>query len=77
MIDYLKEKKEQGELSDEQYEKFITEFTIQLLETIPKMKRMDYSHSYFFIEDINILSIISFYLEINFFTQRTYNYRYN
>ena len=52
LIDYLKEKKEQGELSDEQYEKFITEFTIQLLETIPKMKRMDYSHSYFFIEDI-------------------------
>lgn len=52
LIDYLKEKKEQGELSDEQYEKFITEFTIQLLETIPKMKRMDYSHNYFFIEDI-------------------------
>lgn len=52
LIDYLKEKKEQGELSDEQYEKFITEFTIQLLETIPRLKRMDFSHKYYFIEDI-------------------------
>ena len=52
LIDYLKEKKGQGELSNEQYEKFITEFTIQLLETIPRLKRMDFSHDCFFIEDI-------------------------
>ena len=52
LIDYLKDKKGQGELSNEQYEKFITEFTIQLLETIPRLKRMDFSHKYYFIEDI-------------------------